>query len=449
MSSTPKRVALNDKTAANYPAPQKAAVFVSDAATKGLQLKVFATGERWWWWQFRWDDSVGRLMIGPFGTSGQPNEFNYARARLQAMEWHYKKKVEKRDPRTFQHDPARDVTLTDVIDAYASYVAKESTRQNVRAVTKPLLEEHGSTRMADFDARCFLAYLKKAHRRSDDGREVTISPGTARSVVARVRAAVNHAMKSSIGLLPPDYRNPAAKLTHETPWLRHKRTYGHAISLEDEQWRLILNGIARLKEAHARGVKPAPVQIDGRDRSVPPSHPIGVLLIEFLLVTGMRSDEAASLRLSEVRGDHLLLDDHKSSERTGQPKRIPLNAHAKGVLKEAAEWRTKLRDKSGFVFPSVAKQRNRAAHVSSPGHYAQVVGVAAGFPFKLKPHSLRGAFINFAIDNGVDIAVVAEIVGHANVAITQRWYMRNRASKIEDAMASVDEALRRVRSAEA
>jgi integrase len=290
-----------------------------------------------------------------------------------------------------------------------------------------LRERLGQMPVRDFTAPVLRAWIEETHRDH---------PGMARAVIAKVRTAFNHATKTSVALLPREHINPASKLIGEIKWLRGKAG-SHAVALEDDGWKMILRGIQLAKDIYEKKEQPI--------NDVPPMHPLGVLLVEFLLVTGARKEETQTLEQSHIVGNIVSKELHKTRNTTGKPRQIILGQNALAVLAEAAKWREKIEYTGPYIFPSVGRRAEKE-YICRPDHYAKNIGMLAKLPFKLKCHSLRSIYINFAIDNGVPIAVVAENVGHSSIQTTQKHYMRNKLSKLQAGVDTTDELISKLKT---
>ena len=66
--------------------------------------------------------------------------------------------------------------------------------------------------------------------------------------------------------------------------------------------------------------------------------------------------------------------------------------------------------------------------------------IAAGIsdPEKMHPHALRRTFACNLIADGVDIKMVAELMGHKNIEVTHRYYTQYAAEKRKQVMRSLE-----------
>ena len=135
--------------------------------------------------------------------------------------------------------------------------------------------------------------------------------------------------------------------------------------------------------------------------------------LKLLLLTGLRSkSELFSLPWSEVdlvRGTARLLHTKNGSVRT-----VALNSGALELLK-------RIRTEADLACPWVFPARTGAGHlvdIRKPLHRAMA---RAGIT-DLRPHDLRRSFGSLAVNAGVDIYQVKDLLGHSSVAVTQRVY---------------------------
>lgn len=162
------------------------------------------------------------------------------------------------------------------------------------------------------------------------------------------------------------------------------------------------------------------------------------LAVRLVVVTGLRRQEAAGLRWSDAKGDHLLILRHKMARATG-PKKIVLSTAARDVLTLARmapdrwrcehprEWTVGERlVRSPFVFPSITR-RATATHVSPEAMlrcWHELVRPTLGLPDSFGLHGLRGAFVNLCHEAGLPVTATAALVGHENWRTTLTYYSR-------------------------
>ena len=137
------------------------------------------------------------------------------------------------------------------------------------------------------------------------------------------------------------------------------------------------------------------------------SHAFTCLLLD----TGMRADEALSLRRSDVDLDNLLLRVHGK----GQKQRVvPMSLELRRVL---FRWLGK--HEYDLVFPTrdgvKQRQRNALRDFKRMGRAAGVSGVRFSF------HTMRHTFAVNYIRNGGDVFRLQRILGHSTLEMTRRY----------------------------
>ncbi len=139
-------------------------------------------------------------------------------------------------------------------------------------------------------------------------------------------------------------------------------------------------------------------------------------LVEMLYATGLRVSELVALPLSAATTrERFLMVRGKG----GKDRLVPLNEAARAA---AGAYLEALRQagaaESRWLFPSDGE----AGHLTRQafGRDLKALGAAAGLsPAALSPHVLRHAFASHLLQNGADLRVVQELLGHADIATTQ------------------------------
>jgi integrase/recombinase XerD len=141
-------------------------------------------------------------------------------------------------------------------------------------------------------------------------------------------------------------------------------------------------------------------------------------LLETLYATGLRVSELVSLPASAARSR----DSFFTVRGKGSKERLaPMTPRAKAAL---TAYRALL-DKyapglagSPFLFPSDAAEGHltRQAFARDLKTAASAAGLSAR---DISPHALRHAFASHLLQNGADLRVVQELLGHADISTTQ------------------------------
>jgi integrase/recombinase XerD len=139
-------------------------------------------------------------------------------------------------------------------------------------------------------------------------------------------------------------------------------------------------------------------------------------LIEMLYATGLRVSELVALPAAATRkGVRYLTIRGKG----GHERIVPLTEKAQ----EAASAFEKAREHAGlkdspWLFPSVGESGHltRQAFARDLKVLAAHAGIATA---KVSPHVLRHAFASHLLENGADLRVVQELLGHTDISTTQ------------------------------
>lgn len=139
-------------------------------------------------------------------------------------------------------------------------------------------------------------------------------------------------------------------------------------------------------------------------------------LIEMLYATGLRVSELIALPLSAATTRERFLVVRGKG---GKDRLVPLNEPAR----EAARlWLAALRESGAaegrWLFPA----EGGSGHLTRQafGRDLKALGGAAGLSgAALSPHVLRHAFASHLLQNGADLRVVQELLGHSDIATTQ------------------------------
>ena len=141
-------------------------------------------------------------------------------------------------------------------------------------------------------------------------------------------------------------------------------------------------------------------------------------VIELIYASGLRVSEALSLPKSAARAKEPLLT---VSGKGGKERLAPLSEPARAAM---SEYRALLEE----VSPAAASGPWLFPALSASGHMTRqafardlkTVAAAAGIRSKrVSPHVLRHAFASHLLQNGADLRVVQDLLGHADISTTQ------------------------------
>jgi integrase/recombinase XerD len=176
-----------------------------------------------------------------------------------------------------------------------------------------------------------------------------------------------------------------------------------------------------------------------RDRS-----PNGIrfyCMLELLYATGLRVSELVSLKISAIQKKYTKnrlynIDDFLVITGKGNKERLALiNKTARDVLKDYLDLRTKLLNGeiSQWLFTTMVKfpvtetfkktpKVKKDAHLSRQIFALMLKEVASKCginPDRISPHVIRHSFATHLLNNGADLRVLQELLGHSDIATTQ------------------------------
>jgi integrase/recombinase XerD len=141
-------------------------------------------------------------------------------------------------------------------------------------------------------------------------------------------------------------------------------------------------------------------------------------LIELIYASGLRVSEVLSLPKSMARAKEPFVAVRGKG---GKERLAPISGPARSAMRAYRE----LLDK---VLPGLAASPWLFPAESESGHLARqtfardlkAAAVAAGIPAaRISPHVLRHAFASHLLQNGADLRVVQDLLGHADISTTQ------------------------------
>ncbi|WP_105385574.1 site-specific tyrosine recombinase XerD [Neorhizobium alkalisoli] len=141
-------------------------------------------------------------------------------------------------------------------------------------------------------------------------------------------------------------------------------------------------------------------------------------LLELLYATGMRVSELVSLpvKVLDQEGRFLIIRGKGNKERL-----VPLSRSAIAALKTYSGFRQAALAKTGnspWLFPSAGKEGYLPRQVFARD--LKALAARAGLrAAAISPHVMRHAFASHLLQNGADLRVVQELLGHSDISTTQ------------------------------
>ena len=148
-------------------------------------------------------------------------------------------------------------------------------------------------------------------------------------------------------------------------------------------------------------------------------------MLEVLYAAGLRVSELVSLPLSAIQKENSGLKNYLLIKGKGSKERIaPLNKSAMAILQRYLELRKNMGyEKSPWLFFG---GKNAAAetsqHLTRQGFHGllKALAIKANLdPSRVHPHAIRHSFASHLLDNGVDLRILQELLGHSDISTTQ------------------------------
>ena len=138
-------------------------------------------------------------------------------------------------------------------------------------------------------------------------------------------------------------------------------------------------------------------------------------LLELLYATGLRVSELVSLPVRAARTkDRLLAVKGKG----GRERLVPLTEKSKEAMARYLALGAGRLKVSNWLFPSDSESGHMTRQAFARD--LKTLAGATGIPARLiSPHVLRHAFASHLLQNGADLRVVQQLLGHADISTTQ------------------------------
>lgn len=138
-------------------------------------------------------------------------------------------------------------------------------------------------------------------------------------------------------------------------------------------------------------------------------------IFELLYGSGLRVSEVCTLNIHDV-------DDHfvKVLGKGGKQRMVPIGKHAlKAIDHYLGHFRGECKnsDTDPLFISKTGKRIDRQNIWAQIKLYAKLAGIKKA----LSPHGLRHAFATHLLDNGADLRVIQEMMGHSHISSTDRY----------------------------
>ena len=169
-------------------------------------------------------------------------------------------------------------------------------------------------------------------------------------------------------------------------------------------WQLIPE-VLSMEEVDALLAQPKALDFIGaRDRAI----------FELLYATGMRVSELCSLKICDVGDQFVKVHGKGRKERV-----VPVGAKAiEAIDLYLSQFRTQAEGDNAFLFTS---KEGRPIDRISIWRRIKTYARAAGIVKHVSPHTLRHSFATHLLENGADLRLIQEMLGHEDIGTTDRY----------------------------
>ncbi|HUV31169.1 MAG TPA: tyrosine-type recombinase/integrase [Acidobacteriota bacterium] len=141
------------------------------------------------------------------------------------------------------------------------------------------------------------------------------------------------------------------------------------------------------------------------------------LMVLLLYVTGLRRAELARISLPDLELNRGLVT---VIGKGGKERVVPLGQNTRGDLKRYLALRREYaRQKQSRAAALFLNRNGQALSVRSVDRLVKKFGRAGGV--NLTPHALRHSFATHMLENGADLMLIKELLGHASLSTTQKY----------------------------
>jgi integrase/recombinase XerD len=149
-------------------------------------------------------------------------------------------------------------------------------------------------------------------------------------------------------------------------------------------------------------------------------------ILELLYSCGLRVSEIVNLTINDINLDEGFV---RVKGKGNKERIVPLGSKAISAIREYLKQRGHIKEKRLFL-------NNRNKGLTRQSIWLIVKQFASNVGLDISPHTLRHSFATHLLDNGADLRVVQELLGHSSISTTQIYtHVSNRRLKEEFEMA--------------
>ena len=406
-----KHINFTVKALDDLPIPSQGRTTYHDTNTKGLSLRVANTGRKTFIVRKKLNNKDTYSSVGHFPST------TISQARLKAREV-FNVIDDGFNPSLLKGDVTskKSITLQKVFDDYtiSKHNLKEDTVKDYKSILDNYLSDWKKNPIIDISRDM----VEQRHREITYGTGKFAnkdgSPTRANKTMRVVRALFNYAIGQYEDSKGEELfsRNPVKRITHNKGWTKENIRQGVVAKHDLKKW--------------YEGVMKLPLQ-DDNTKTNNSSEVVRDFLI-FLIFTGLRRNEALTLKWSDIDFDNhsFTIEDTKNHESHSLPLTF--------VLDEVFE-----RRKNNSGNPYVFQGSTPNGHLHPPKRQLERARELVGFHFD--NHSLRRTFETTANRLALSTYTLKKLVNHKNTRDVTGRYIVLEIDELREPMNLISKAL--------
>lgn len=138
-------------------------------------------------------------------------------------------------------------------------------------------------------------------------------------------------------------------------------------------------------------------------------------MLELMYASGLRVSELVNLNINDIDMENATV---KCFGKGSKERIIPIGDYALKALQDYLEVRNGML--KGYITDSLFLN-NHGKAMTRQGFFKILKGIAKdkGITKKFSPHTLRHSFATHILENGADLRIIQELLGHENISTTQ------------------------------
>lgn len=148
-----------------------------------------------------------------------------------------------------------------------------------------------------------------------------------------------------------------------------------------------------------------------------PLSPLQRAIVELLYAAGLRVSELSNLKMIDVNLEQSYV---RCFGKGSKERLVPIGKYAKAAIKDYFDTRKRI----VASFDSQSKHlflSNKGKEITRQQIYCFIHKLGKKINKNISPHTLRHSFATHLLENGADLRVVQELLGHSDVSTTQLY----------------------------